>query len=171
MSFLRRFVQRLRSPTHYVGRDFEGNRYYEHPSVLDDPRPRRSVKYSGSEDMWKYVGGQRRLAVQWSSWLTHTRPDPPTLEELQADSRRQEHMRQKVALLAARDREEDRLKVAASSPAAVAQPMLRAEPETTAPPLPDPAAAPPSKPLPKMPSSTNSAEPEAWTPQSVTRGQ
>ncbi|KAJ7666273.1 hypothetical protein DFH06DRAFT_1323403 [Mycena polygramma] len=174
MSFLRRIVQRLRSPTYYVGRDFEGNRYYEHPSLLDDPRPRRSVKYSGSEDMWKYVGGQRRLAVQWSSWLTHTRPDPPTLEELQADSIRQERMRQKVALLEARDREEDRLRLAAS-PSMMAQPILRAEPETTAPPLPQPAAAspskPPQKPLPKMPSSTKSAEPEAWTPQTVTRGQ
>ncbi|KAJ7664318.1 hypothetical protein B0H17DRAFT_1091984, partial [Mycena rosella] len=80
MSFVRRLVQRLRRPNYFVGKDLEGNRYFEHPSVLDDPRPKRTVKYSGSGDMWTYVGGSRRLAVQWSSWLTHTRPDPPTLE-------------------------------------------------------------------------------------------
>ncbi|KAJ7927526.1 hypothetical protein B0H13DRAFT_1970761, partial [Mycena leptocephala] len=116
MSFLRRIVQSLRRSNYYVGRDLEGNRYYEHPSLLDDPRPRRSVKYSDSDNVWKYIGGNRRLAVQWSSWLTHTRPDPPTLEELQTDLIRQERVRRNVALLDARDQEEDRLKLAASSP-------------------------------------------------------
>ncbi|KAF8190301.1 hypothetical protein K438DRAFT_1831758 [Mycena galopus ATCC 62051] len=172
MSFLRRigiFIQSLRSPTYYVGRDLQGNRYYETPSLLDDPRPRRSVKYSGSEDMWKYVGGNKRLAVQWSSWLTHTRPDPPTLEELQADILRQERVQRNVTLLNARDREE---KLASSSSVAPPFPVTsHADLET---PPPDPAVASPpppkGKPLPKMPSSTQDAEPEAWTPHAAVRG-
>ncbi|KAF7318898.1 hypothetical protein HMN09_00225600 [Mycena chlorophos] len=79
-SLLRALVNRFRGRGFLVGRDFEGNRFYEHPSLVDDPRPRRSVKYRTSDDMYKYIGGQRRLAVQWSAWLTHTRRDPPTLE-------------------------------------------------------------------------------------------
>ncbi|KAF7360413.1 hypothetical protein MVEN_00771300 [Mycena venus] len=183
MSFLRRFIQRLRSPTYYVGRDLEGNRYYEHPSLLDDPRPRRSVKYSGADDMWKYVGGNKRLAVQWSSWLTHTRPDPPSLEELQVDLIRQERVRRNVALLTARDREEGLLKLAAQSQSPA--PMLESHADLETPP-PDPAVASPSlgenskhappkpksKPLPTMPSrvNTEAAEPETWMPRAATRG-
>ncbi|KAJ7892726.1 hypothetical protein B0H14DRAFT_3427672 [Mycena olivaceomarginata] len=115
--------------------------------------------------MWKYVGGNKRLAVQWSSWLTHTRSDAPTLEELQADLIRQERMRRNVALLNARDQEEK-----LASPYGVAS---HASLET---PPPDPAVASPGnskpkgKPLPTMPSSTKSAEPEAWTPRAATRG-
>ncbi|KAJ7126109.1 hypothetical protein C8R44DRAFT_781073 [Mycena epipterygia] len=168
MSFLRRIVDRLRRPTYFVGRDLEGNRYYEHPSLLDDPRPKRSVKYSGSADMWKYIGGNRRLAVQWSSWLTHTRPDAPTLEELQADLIRQERVRRNVALLDARDREEDRLRLAAASPPSLSPPD---DPPSPADPAVVPPAKPTAKPLPTMPSSTKSSEPESWTPHAATRGQ
>ncbi|KAJ6595734.1 hypothetical protein DFH09DRAFT_1135458 [Mycena vulgaris] len=170
MSFLRRIVQRFRRPNYFVGKDLEGNRYYEHPSLLDDPRPKRTVKYSGPADMWKYVGGNRRLAVQWSSWLTHTRPDPPTLEELQADLIRQERVRRNVALLTARDQEEDRMRLAASA----SPPLMPSPPPHDPSPPPDPAldatAKPAPKPLPMMPSSTKSAEPESWTPHAATRG-
>ncbi|KAJ7449660.1 hypothetical protein FB451DRAFT_1531212 [Mycena latifolia] len=55
-------------------------------------------------DLWKYVDGNKRLAVQWSAWLTHTRPDPPTLEEHHADLAPQERIRHRAALLDARDR-------------------------------------------------------------------
>ncbi|KAH9962945.1 hypothetical protein BC827DRAFT_1196051 [Russula dissimulans] len=41
-----------------------------------------------NEGMWNYIGGARRLPVQWVSWLSHTRRDPPTLEELRADLER-----------------------------------------------------------------------------------
>ncbi|KAJ7512654.1 hypothetical protein B0H11DRAFT_1946733 [Mycena galericulata] len=168
MSFLRRIMQSLRRPNYFVGRDLEGNRYYERPSLLDDPRPKRSVKYSASDDVWKYIGGNRRLAVQWSAWLTHTRPDPPTLEELQSDLIRQERVRRNVALLDARDREEDRLKLASRSTATMSPPV------DTPPPL-EPVTVEPAKsipkPLSKMPSSTKSDEPESWTPHTVTRGQ
>ncbi|KAH9947506.1 hypothetical protein B0H21DRAFT_738327 [Amylocystis lapponica] len=90
MSVLRRLFQQFRRPTHFVGRDLEGNKFFEYPSVSDDSRrTKRVVKYSQGRDMWHYVAGERRLAVQWTSWLTHTRPDAPTLEELQADAERQ----------------------------------------------------------------------------------
>ncbi|KAJ7266942.1 hypothetical protein B0H12DRAFT_1230059 [Mycena haematopus] len=179
MSFLRRFIQRLRSPSYYIGRDLQGNRYYEHPSLVDDPRPRRSVKYSGSEDMWKYVGGNKRLAVQWSSWLTHTRSDPPTLEELQADLIRQERVRRNVTLLNARDQEEDRLKLASQTPSSATLPPLVASHADLEAPPPDPVLASPEtfeplmlkpKSLPMMPSSTKNAEPEAWMPRAAARG-
>ncbi|KAK7039515.1 hypothetical protein R3P38DRAFT_480894 [Favolaschia claudopus] len=168
MSFLRRIVQRLRSPTYYVGRDLEGNHYYEHPSLVNDPRPRRSVKYRDSGDMWTYVGGHRRLAVQWSAWLTHTRPDPPTVEELEMDLRRQDRLRRNIALLALRDQEEDRLKRAVQTPAlsAAASDTPAILPET---PLPQPNPKPDNS-LPKMASKSNVPEPEAWMPRSARRG-
>jgi NADH dehydrogenase [ubiquinone] 1 alpha subcomplex assembly factor 2 len=70
-------------------------------------RSKRTVKYRKNEDMWTYVASGKRLpglylhcyvlvsdltfplllilscllcAVQWSAWLTHTRPDPPSIE-------------------------------------------------------------------------------------------
>jgi hypothetical protein len=68
--------------------------------LLDPTRKKRIVEYCDPEDVWKYIGGGKRLpgmfltfflygphhmfdtciTVQWSAWLTHTRPDPPSLE-------------------------------------------------------------------------------------------
>lgn len=68
-------------------------------SVYQDwGRPKRVVKYRKGYDMWTYVAGDKRLPgkailtpfirqfvlfiqpVQWSTWLTHTRSQAPTLE-------------------------------------------------------------------------------------------
>ncbi|KAI0090342.1 hypothetical protein BDY19DRAFT_992545 [Irpex rosettiformis] len=68
---------------------------------IDFGRQKRVVKYRRGQDMWTYIAGDKRLPVQWTSWLTHTRIHPPTLEELHADLVRQEHIRQRVALLEA----------------------------------------------------------------------
>ncbi|KAG6335235.1 hypothetical protein ID866_3861 [Astraeus odoratus] len=46
------------------------------------------------------------VAVQWSAWLTHTRRDPPTIEELRADLVRQKRVQMNAALLEAKEREE-----------------------------------------------------------------
>ncbi|KAJ7634779.1 hypothetical protein FB45DRAFT_909836 [Roridomyces roridus] len=165
MSILRRIFSSFRRQTYYVGRDLEGNRYFERPSLVDDPRPKRSVEYADSGDMWKYVGGQRRLVVQWSSWLTHTRPDPPTLDELQADLIRQERIRRNVALLEARDREDERLRLA-SVPQRMAPSVATPDPAAV---VEEPAKPAPTR-LPKMPSSTKSDEPESWTPHTAARG-
>ncbi|KAI0064356.1 hypothetical protein BV25DRAFT_312510 [Artomyces pyxidatus] len=63
--------------------------------------------------MWNYVAGSKRLPVQWVSWLSHTRPDAPTLEELRADLERQRRILHNAALIEARDREEQTRVVAA----------------------------------------------------------
>jgi hypothetical protein len=31
-------------------------------------------------ELWEYPGAQRRLPVQWTAWLTHTRARPPTVD-------------------------------------------------------------------------------------------
>uniref|UniRef100_A0ABQ0M738 NADH dehydrogenase [ubiquinone] 1 alpha subcomplex subunit n=1 Tax=Mycena chlorophos TaxID=658473 RepID=A0ABQ0M738_MYCCL len=162
-SLLRALVKRFRGRGYLVGRDFEGNRFYEHPSLVDDPRPRRSVKYRTSDDMYKYIGGQRRLAVQWSAWLTHTRRDPPTLEELQADLIRQDRLRHNVALLDARDRQEDQLRLAEFRSTPQTQVELRppASPEP-APVLPQAQRPPSSHPPP--------GQPDSWMPAARGRG-
>ncbi|KAI0035429.1 hypothetical protein K488DRAFT_43306, partial [Vararia minispora EC-137] len=84
-----------------------GNRFYEYPSTSDDPRrTKRRVQYRVYDDMWHYIGGKRQLPVQWVSWLSHTRPDPPTLAELQTDLIRRQRTLHNAALIEARDREE-----------------------------------------------------------------
>ncbi|OBZ67608.1 Mimitin, mitochondrial [Grifola frondosa] len=107
MSFLSRLWQSLRRPTHLVGRDLEGNRFFEYPGVSGDPRrTRRVVKYKHGHEISDFVSGSKRLPVQWTSWLTHTRHHPPTLEELHTDLERQRNILVRVAMIEARDREE-----------------------------------------------------------------
>lgn len=62
-------------------------------------KSQRVVQYRQQGDMWHYIGGGRQLpgtpnqaavyatsliwcflAAQWSSWLSHTRASPPTLQ-------------------------------------------------------------------------------------------
>ncbi|KAF9485022.1 hypothetical protein BDN70DRAFT_871713 [Pholiota conissans] len=106
MSFLKRIWNVVRHPIRYVGRDLEGNTFYETRSLNDSAITKRTVQYSNPEDVWKYIGGGKRLPIQWSAWLTHTRLHPPTLEELSADMVRQQRVRANVALIEARDRAE-----------------------------------------------------------------
>ncbi|KAI0346617.1 hypothetical protein BDW22DRAFT_1352765 [Trametopsis cervina] len=108
MSFtlLRRVWNKIRNPTSSVGRDLEGNRYFEYPNPNDNfGRPKRVVKYKQGYDMWTYIAGEKRLPVQWSSWLTHTRIHPPTVEELQADLIRQARVKARAAIIDERDRQ------------------------------------------------------------------
>ncbi|KAI0642661.1 hypothetical protein C8Q79DRAFT_225297 [Trametes meyenii] len=125
MSFLFRLFRRLRTPRGFVGHDLEGNQFFEHPGVHDG-RTKRVVKYAEGRDMWAYVGGRKRLAVQWTAWLTHTRPHPPTLEELHADLERQRRVLFNAALIEARDREE-KARIAASELATppVQEPLIQ----------------------------------------------
>ncbi|KAA1472058.1 hypothetical protein DENSPDRAFT_838210 [Dentipellis sp. KUC8613] len=107
MSMLRRLWQTLRRPTGFVGKDLEGNKYYEYASSTDDPRrTKRRVKYKNYEDVWSYVSGSRRIPVQWTSWLTHTRHHPPSLEELRLDAARQRRVLANAAAIDARVQEE-----------------------------------------------------------------
>ncbi|KAF8155643.1 hypothetical protein B0H34DRAFT_714199 [Crassisporium funariophilum] len=113
MSFIARLWNAVRKPIQYVGRDLEGNRFYEGHSPNDPSRPKRTVQYHNEEDVWKYIGGGKRLPIQWSAWLTHTRAQPPTLEELQADMARQQRVMANVAIIEARDQAEaeERLRI------------------------------------------------------------
>ncbi|KAI0277913.1 hypothetical protein BGY98DRAFT_917573 [Russula aff. rugulosa BPL654] len=123
MSFLRRVLRSILRPRYFVGTDLEGNRFYEYPSLSDDPlRTRRRVQYKVYEDMWCYIGGAKRLPVQWVSWLSHTRTPPPTLEELRADLERQRRVLQNAAIIQAKDQEERARVSAAFVPAGVEDP-------------------------------------------------
>ncbi|KAI9438685.1 hypothetical protein H4582DRAFT_190507 [Lactarius indigo] len=181
MSFLRKFWQSISRPRYLAGRDLEGNRFYEYPSLSDDPlRTRRRVQYRVYEDMWHYIGGKRRLPVQWVSWLSHTRPDPPTLEELQADLERQRRVLHNAAVLQARDQEERAHISAASVPSVTETPSPTPEnipmgkrdensqsigasepPPHSSRPSPDSELPPVRK--------DRDWQPEAWTPQTTRR--
>ncbi|KAG2036802.1 hypothetical protein BDR03DRAFT_1011365 [Suillus americanus] len=105
MSIVRRVWQRMFKPAYFVGKDMEGNKYFEHQNA-NNGRSKRTVKYRENEDMWAYVASDKRLPVQWSAWLTHTRPDPPSIEELQADLARQQRVKLNAAILEAKDEAE-----------------------------------------------------------------
>ncbi|PVF97384.1 hypothetical protein CPB86DRAFT_707041 [Serendipita vermifera] len=93
--------------TRYVGRDLEGNKFYEYPSTSEDPRrTKRMIVYRPAERKWDYVSGKAQLPVQWRMWLTHTRYDPPTIEELQVDIARQRRIQQSALQLEAQYEEE-----------------------------------------------------------------
>jgi hypothetical protein len=80
------------------------------PYDKNSGRPKRTVQYTRTDDMWTYIASGKRLpgmltlrylfsshsvhrfakncneaylklhAVQWNAWLTHTRLDPPSIE-------------------------------------------------------------------------------------------
>ncbi|KAL7417686.1 hypothetical protein BDY24DRAFT_375742 [Mrakia frigida] len=92
----------------FVGYDLEGNRFYENPG---QERAKRTVQYAESspEEQFHHsdvTDGTRGLPVQWQAWMRHTRKNPPTTEELQADLQRRQTLAQKVQILEAKDREE-----------------------------------------------------------------
>ncbi|KAF5379212.1 hypothetical protein D9615_005888 [Tricholomella constricta] len=126
-------------------------------------------------------GYQVCFMLQWSSWLSHTRPLPPTLEELQADLERQQRVRANVALIEARDREEraQMLRLQATPPGTyhvsqkVAGQQATSQPPSEGPQKVQAASEPPQKPetpLPKM-AGSDTYEPEPWAPRARTRGE
>ncbi|OCH87223.1 hypothetical protein OBBRIDRAFT_781977 [Obba rivulosa] len=195
MSLLRRIWSRITRPTQFVGTDLEGNRFYEYPSTTDDSRrTKRVVKYAKGRDMLHYIAGERRLPVQWMSWLTHTRFHPPTVQELQADLERQRRVLLNAAIIEARDREERaRQQIqgpqetsildngAQSSTEAVTQgqaasgppnPVLKSEPsiQQTQSSLPQDSAKAQMPASPWRRPSGAMDEPQPWSPSSVRRG-
>lgn len=128
MSIVRRLWQRILKPTYFVGKDLEGNKYFEHPNT-NNGRSKRTVKYRKNEDMWAYVASGKRLPVQWSAWLTHTRPDPPSIEELHVDIARQERVKVNAAILEAKDQAE----IAIANRERVAAPSHHSQIETQSP--------------------------------------
>jgi hypothetical protein len=58
-------------------------RFYSHNVAnlsAEGSRTKRVVKYARRMELWEYPQAQRRLPVQWTMWLTHTRLKAPTLE-------------------------------------------------------------------------------------------
>ncbi|GLB42359.1 putative accessory subunit of the mitochondrial membrane respiratory chain NADH dehydrogenase (Complex I), that is believed not to be involved in catalysis [Lyophyllum shimeji] len=188
MSFIARLLRSFR-PSRCVGSDLAGNRYYEHPNLNDARRTRRTVQYRNPEDMWDYIGGRKRLPIQWSTWLSHTRAHPPTLEELQADMARQQRVLANAALIEARDRDERaqmlRLEAAERSLASVSDhPPLPSETaipqETLQAPLEEPLRKPlrpaseelpprPEDPPGKIDAGAEAEKPEPWAPRATRR--
>ncbi|KAI5887100.1 uncharacterized protein SCHCODRAFT_01340015 [Schizophyllum commune H4-8] len=104
--FIRRVWEAMVKPARMVGKDLDGNRYYEIPIAGRTTRTSRSVRYKSKEDEYAYIARQKLLPVQWSAWLSHTRQNAPTMEELLADAERQRRLQMKVAMIEAREAEE-----------------------------------------------------------------
>ncbi|CAK9784386.1 hypothetical protein CC85DRAFT_330706 [Cutaneotrichosporon oleaginosum] len=94
-----------------LGRDLAGNRYYELPNPAGG-RSKRVVEYADSPTSYAYSSpddyrrGTAQLPVQWTAWMSHTRADPPSMAELEADARRQAALRARVLEIEARERAE-----------------------------------------------------------------
>ncbi|KAG8757523.1 hypothetical protein FRC12_010285 [Ceratobasidium sp. 428] len=110
--------------------------------------------------------------VQWTSWLSHTRPDPPTLQELQADILRRQRLQQNVQAIEARDREERaRLGIERSETLRLSQareePVARAQPPPSPPHREEPKAA--EDPWEKAKKEAPPEQPASWKPTAARR--
>ncbi|KAH8829356.1 hypothetical protein DL96DRAFT_1597786 [Flagelloscypha sp. PMI_526] len=148
-------LRNLVRPRGFVGRDLQGNTFFEYPNPNAPHKTKRSVEYVDPES---YIGGK----AQWYAWLTFTRNNPPTIEELQADIRRRQNLARNVALLEERDRQEQILmEQQRQTQTLVSEP--KPDPE---PPL-NPQATETSNPWAQ--GSTGDFQPESWSPQSSIR--
>ena len=80
-----------------------GNEYFrrmEQGEEEEEEVERRWVEHSSAAYM------PEELPVEWQSWLRHTRPHPPSEEEVAALEARRQQVAQRVAVLEARDKEE-----------------------------------------------------------------
>lgn len=84
--------------------------FYESYNPLHPTKPRRTVKYVKDGH---YTDNQ--VTPQWMSWLRYTRPQAPTLSELEQEVVRIQSTRQNAALVSARW-EEERARLKLSSP-------------------------------------------------------
>ena len=76
-----------------VGFDLQGNTFWEFKDALHSLRNRRIAKYHRSTHY-----GDVNISPGWMQWLRHTRFEPPTVQEQQAEVQRQMN----IKLLAAR---------------------------------------------------------------------
>ncbi|KIK68531.1 hypothetical protein GYMLUDRAFT_35970 [Collybiopsis luxurians FD-317 M1] len=185
-SWLGTIWRRIRHPSGFVGQDLQGNSYYERANPLNGAgysRPKRSVKYRRPDDMWNYIGGSKRLPIQWSAWLAHTRANPPTIQELQVDLLRQQRVQQSAALIEEtfqQERAQMRLLESTTSDVPTPPAVKNQGPSTTALESSVPSQSPENTPptsetrqsassLPKT--GTDDYRPESWTPKfGVRRG-
>ncbi|KAG8747215.1 hypothetical protein FRC10_001831 [Ceratobasidium sp. 414] len=105
------------------------------------------------------------ILVQWTSWLSHTRPDPPTLQELQADILRRQRLQQNVRAIEAREREE-RARLGAERSEVLRLSQARGEPVARAPPPPPKVAGDPWE---KARKEAPPEQPSSWKPVAARR--
>ncbi|WVR09329.1 hypothetical protein IAU60_006395 [Kwoniella sp. DSM 27419] len=98
-------VRKFFKPKGLIGYDLQGNRYFEIPNPAGG-RMKRFVEYKKNRDLSEYSRMELRPPVQWRSWLSHTRVEPPTLTELERDSNRVQNLQPMIAAIEAREREE-----------------------------------------------------------------
>ena len=76
----------------FVGKDLNGNMYYEEASQR---RGRRTIEYfDGRNHVSQYETND--IPVEWQSWLRHTRVDFPSLEELKGNQHEKEAMKERI---------------------------------------------------------------------------
>ncbi|WWC90411.1 uncharacterized protein L201_005346 [Kwoniella dendrophila CBS 6074] len=105
MSGLFGAVKKFFRPKGLIGYDLQGNKYFEIANPAGG-RMKRFVQYKKNRDLAEYSRSELKPPVQWRAWLSHTRVEPPTLEELEFDYTRQQDLQPKVAAIEAREREE-----------------------------------------------------------------
>nr|CAB3264255.1 mimitin, mitochondrial-like [Phallusia mammillata] len=81
-------VLKLQPEKHFVGKDFDGNNYYEIPpqryflGLAQQSKAKRiAIPPSGTETSMTTF----KFTNEWNSWLQHKRDNPPTWEEIQAN--------------------------------------------------------------------------------------
>jgi hypothetical protein len=73
--------------------------YFEGPAFRSGTNlPQRTIEYAdGRSDLSRY--DSQSLPVQWAAWLRHTRPHPPTLEEIHSDELKRLEIIQRAKIL------------------------------------------------------------------------
>eukprot|EP00471_Norrisiella_sphaerica_P004607 CAMPEP_0184487208 /NCGR_PEP_ID=MMETSP0113_2-20130426/9486_1 /TAXON_ID=91329 /ORGANISM="Norrisiella sphaerica, Strain BC52" /LENGTH=152 /DNA_ID=CAMNT_0026869421 /DNA_START=104 /DNA_END=562 /DNA_ORIENTATION=+ len=89
-------IQKHFSGKTLVGTDKYGNRYVIFEPTKDSP-PRRMVDFKGG------VYEPDQIHKLWSMWLSHTRDDPPTQEEMEVYDREMDDLAERVKEVEAED--------------------------------------------------------------------
>ena len=79
----------------FQGHDLNGNMYFE--TILKGQKSKRTVTYKDSKLNHHTLYNTESIPIQWQSWMRHTRQDPPTIEELNADVKRFQDLQKLIA--------------------------------------------------------------------------
>ncbi|KAI8902680.1 hypothetical protein BC833DRAFT_520743 [Globomyces pollinis-pini] len=88
----------------FRGYDLDGNMYFEEPSNFTTSKTKRTVEYSDQRSHPSQYN-PNSIPVQWQAWMRHTRPGPPSIDELHLEIVRRTELQRKVAELEAKDAE------------------------------------------------------------------
>ena len=100
MQWVRSFLGAFTRTRRLVGTDLYGNQYYE--TIRDGKKPRREM-ISTVEHM-QYTPGM--MPIEWESWIRGKRDDPPTHEELLAQQKRMQIVKERAKKVEEKDRED-----------------------------------------------------------------